>query len=277
MSRHSKSVNAKPYFSHAERKKLTEYGTQSKRVTKDSFLEFGDCGLCLKQSKNPVITPYGYIYCKECILENILKQKKEIKKKQEEFEIQLKNENLEKILKEKEEIEKKKKEFEKITNYSSVENIQQEQEKTKKIEGSNFWIPSKTPETKEPEKLKQKKEEILDPSCSKPIKIKQLIDIEFQEVKNEEEKNFKKKFECPCCRKTFEGGLKGSILKTCGHTICNNCFKKFTSKDLICLVCSKKMKSSKDSIQVEANFTSFASSSGDKSEAKHWEPQIIYS
>eukprot|EP01080_Neovahlkampfia_damariscottae_P004620 gene4620-8193_t len=276
MSRHSKSVNAKPYFSHAERKKLTEYGTQSQRVTKDSFLEFGDCGLCLKQARNAVVTPHGYIYCKECILENILKQKKEIKKKQQQTELEKKHEELEKKLKEKEELEKKKKEFDKITNYTS-QNETKESDRISSVSSSNFWIPSKTPQEDKTEKIKEKKE-ILDPSCSKPIKIKQLIEVEFQQVKADKEENsYKKKFECPCCRKTFEGGLKGSILKTCGHTICSSCFKKFTSKDLTCLVCSKKLKTSKDVIEVQANFTSFASSAGEKSEAKHWEPQIMYS
>jgi nitric oxide synthase-interacting protein len=276
MSRHSKSVNAKPYFSHAERKKLTEYGTQNQRVSKDSLIEVGICGLCLKQVKSPVITPHGYLYCKECILENILAQKKNIKQNKEELELEKKKENLQKLLEEKEKEEKIKKEFDKITNYKSEDLVFGTKEKKQSLSsGDNFWIPTKTPEASDAS-LKKIKEEILDPCCSKPIKLKLLLDVNFKTSK-EEEKKFEQKFECPCCRKNFEGGLKCIVLKPCGDTICVNCFKKFTSKDLVCLVCSKKLKTSKDFIQIEASFTSFSSSAGEKSVSKHWEPQIMYS
>src|SRR5437764_8867280 len=44
--------------------------------------EVDACYLCLQRARDPVCCSHGHLYCKECILENILAQKKEIQRQQ---------------------------------------------------------------------------------------------------------------------------------------------------------------------------------------------------
>jgi len=50
------------------------------RLTRDSFLPFGSCCLCLEATKDPVACQLGDIFCRECALANLVAQKKEIKR-----------------------------------------------------------------------------------------------------------------------------------------------------------------------------------------------------
>lgn len=56
------------------------WASSSARLTRDSFLPFGSCSLCLEASIDPVACAQGDIFCRECALNNILAQKKEIKR-----------------------------------------------------------------------------------------------------------------------------------------------------------------------------------------------------
>lgn len=83
MSRHSKNNTGSSVFTYGEREKLknsNEWGEISLRLGSDSQKKFEQCNLCLNINTAPVICPKGHIYCKECILENLLFQKKKNKK-----------------------------------------------------------------------------------------------------------------------------------------------------------------------------------------------------
>lgn len=56
------------------------WGSSSARLTRDSFLPFASCWLCLEPAIDPVSCAQGDIFCRECALSNILAQKKEIKR-----------------------------------------------------------------------------------------------------------------------------------------------------------------------------------------------------
>jgi len=78
--RHSKNNNDLAYFTYEEKRKLG-YGTQRERLGKDSIKPFDACCLCLKPLIDPLACPKGHTFCKECILECLLAQKKDIKRK----------------------------------------------------------------------------------------------------------------------------------------------------------------------------------------------------
>lgn len=67
-------------MTYAERRALG-YGTAHERLGKDSLGNFDDCRLTLQPAIDPVCTPEGIIYSKEAILEALVHQKKEIKRK----------------------------------------------------------------------------------------------------------------------------------------------------------------------------------------------------
>ncbi len=137
MSRHSKNCTSNPIFTYAERRRL-KYGTISQRLGNDSMKEYDCCALCMGKLIDPlcwyvnkeIIKYYilfptnflivtaqliypssskGHIFCKECIYEYLLAQKKEIVKQNELFEEQQKRIQEDQAL---QEVERKQKEIE---------------------------------------------------------------------------------------------------------------------------------------------------------------------
>ncbi|KAF2477357.1 uncharacterized protein BDR25DRAFT_249272 [Lindgomyces ingoldianus] len=78
---HSKRNTSLAFFTSYERASLkNSWGTQSTRLTRDSFLPFGSCQLCLLPADDPVCCPSGDLFCRECAMTNLLAQRKEIKR-----------------------------------------------------------------------------------------------------------------------------------------------------------------------------------------------------
>lgn len=78
---HSKRNTSRAVFTSYERNLAKSAWTSSSaRLSRDSFLPFGSCSLCLESAVDPVACPEGDIFCRECALNNILAQKKDIKR-----------------------------------------------------------------------------------------------------------------------------------------------------------------------------------------------------
>ncbi|KAA8584800.1 hypothetical protein FQN60_003494 [Etheostoma spectabile] len=91
MTRHGKNCTAGAVYTYHEKKKDTAasgYGTQSIRLGKDAIKDFDCCCLSLQPCRDPVVTPDGFLYEKQAILEYILHQKTEIAKKMKAYEKQ---------------------------------------------------------------------------------------------------------------------------------------------------------------------------------------------
>ncbi|XP_044300639.1 nitric oxide synthase-interacting protein-like [Varanus komodoensis] len=91
MTRHGKNCTAGAVYTYHEKKKDTAasgYGTQNVRLSKDAIKDFDCCCLSLQPCKDPVVTPDGFLYEKEAILEYILHQKKEIARQMKAYEKQ---------------------------------------------------------------------------------------------------------------------------------------------------------------------------------------------
>ena len=76
------------FFTSHERSQLkSTWGSQATRLTRDSFLPFASCRLCLQPSRDPVAcSSDGDIFCRECAVSNLLAQRKEIKRLEKEDE-----------------------------------------------------------------------------------------------------------------------------------------------------------------------------------------------
>ncbi|KAL1903114.1 hypothetical protein Sste5346_000398 [Sporothrix stenoceras] len=78
---HSKRNTSRAVFTSYERSLAKAAWTvSSARLTRDSFLPFASCSLCLELAEDPVACPSGDIFCRECALNNILSQKKEMRR-----------------------------------------------------------------------------------------------------------------------------------------------------------------------------------------------------
>jgi len=57
------------------------WGASSARLTRESFLPFGSCGLCLRRARDPVAcAAAGDLFCRECALSDLLAQKKALRR-----------------------------------------------------------------------------------------------------------------------------------------------------------------------------------------------------
>jgi len=110
---HSKRNSTRPVFTSHERSMAkAAWSASSARLSRESFLPFASCGLCLEPAIDPVSCTHGDIFCRECALSNILAQKKEIKRAEKLKEQEEKEALEEKARRDQEEQERAIREFE---------------------------------------------------------------------------------------------------------------------------------------------------------------------
>lgn len=98
MTRHARNCTAGAVYTYHEKKKDAQasgYGTNTQRVGKDSVKDFDCCSLTIQPCVNPVVTPSGYLFDKEAILEYIITKKNEYFRKLKEYEKQKRKEETE--------------------------------------------------------------------------------------------------------------------------------------------------------------------------------------
>ncbi|KAF8423619.1 hypothetical protein EV426DRAFT_602325 [Tirmania nivea] len=91
---HSKRNTSLAFFTSYERSLLKgDYGKQKSRLGRENFKAFDACNLCLQRARNPVACEsHAHIFCRECAMENLLSQRKEIKRMQAELDRRMKEE-----------------------------------------------------------------------------------------------------------------------------------------------------------------------------------------
>lgn len=286
MSRHSKNNTANSVFTYHERQKLKEYGTVSARLGQDSMKAFDKCTLCLQKVQEPYACAEGHIFCKECLLGNVLDQQKRIKSEEEEDVIKKARKEVEEVKKEEAAHAKRLEEFERNElkigalvdpTQKSAFNRPEEDQKAKTIaelkakRGGNvqagkeelvktsFWVPETTPTALLPADQskkdgsgaqKEEKRRVMCPgSKPHPLKMKQIYKCDIRSVGD--------RLICHACQKdlVFQ---KIAMIRTCGHVMCKSCIDTLC-KDEICLVCSQHFRSKLDVIELETTGSSFTS------------------
>lgn len=97
MSRHSKNNTAGAVFTYKEKQMLKGiYGTKTKILETESMKKFEQCFICLQKLEEPFCCSQGHLFCKECIMNNLLQQKKKIKRIKKELNLKLKADSEEK-------------------------------------------------------------------------------------------------------------------------------------------------------------------------------------
>ncbi|XP_076955951.1 E3 ubiquitin-protein ligase CSU1-like [Bidens hawaiensis] len=281
--RHSKNNNDLAYFTYDEKRKLG-YGTQKERLGKDSIKPFDACSFCLKPFIDPLCCQKGHVFCKECILECLLSQKKDIQRKLAAHTSQIrqeKDEEAERLMLQKaRELDA----FDQqnhgaLPQYSdkhfnwettgfhganSVKTTAYEEEALRTMKA--FWLPSATPEALV--KVNAPTTSTTCPEGKEKLKMKSLFSIHLTEDKHNEKKatTLGKTYICPSCKVTLTNTLSLVALSSCGHVFCKKCADKFMAVDKVCLVCNKACKE-RNLINLEKGGTGFAGH-GDNLEAK---------
>ncbi|OJD36102.1 ring finger domain-containing protein [Diplodia corticola] len=112
---HSKRNTSLAFFTSYEREQLkSTWGTARTRLSRDSFLPFSSCKLCLLPSRDPVACAHGDIFCRECAMNNLLAQRKEIKRLEKEAERRAGDEAEDRVRQEAEEEKRAIEDFERV-------------------------------------------------------------------------------------------------------------------------------------------------------------------
>lgn len=86
MGRHSKHQSTREFFTSGEREKAkARHGTISTRLGADSQTKFDECNLCHARLRDPVSTPSGALFCRSCIISNLVAQKEALQLQREAF------------------------------------------------------------------------------------------------------------------------------------------------------------------------------------------------
>ncbi|EXJ69208.1 uncharacterized protein A1O5_07244 [Cladophialophora psammophila CBS 110553] len=292
---HSKRNTALAFFTSHERSLLrSSWGTQSTRLTRDSFLPFGYCRLCLGYARTPVACGDGnsgnrkvHLFCRECALNDLMAQRKEIKRLEREAETREREEREQKAREEEErrrkELErfertamgfvdvgseeigrKRKREAEELHSHRNEPQGHGDEgnEKNKKPKSSeaSFWVPgsdSLSASTTTSSKSKQQKLHPLCPASTPGDKhnysLKSLITVDFAET--EPEKGAGAKADeptriCPSCKKALTNTSRPLLgtAEECGHVICGACADLFLGGTDSNGVSSKEERGAKASI-----------------------------
>ncbi|BCS20057.1 putative RING finger domain protein [Aspergillus puulaauensis] len=252
---HSKRNTSLPHFTSYERSLLrNSWGTQRGTIGRDSFLPFGSCRLCLHPSRAPSVAcaRNGDLFCRECAINDLLSQRKEIsrlEKEKEEARRRIEEDNG----REAEEARGREvKEFEMVSmgfddggNNKKKRKIEEGEgegkegsDRVKKKEKSesnksalpSFWVPSLTPGM-DPNEVTLNKAVKLNPICpgstetdKHSYSLKSLVDVHFTEEAGSDGAMLRV---CPSCKKTLTNSVKVMLTKPCGHVICKLCVDKF--------------------------------------------------
>lgn len=293
MTRHARNCTAGAVYTYHEKKKDNKacgYGTQQSRIGKDSVKDFDCCCLTLQPCRNPVVTPDGYLYDKEAILEYVIHQKKEIARRMKEYENQQKKETDEMAELAKAEEESKAQKFmemeksivskKKETNEplavagssSSISNIANGRDKVL----PSFWVPSLTPDSGKG-KMKKPEKSVLCPMSGKPLKVKDLIPIHFTEVNDPDDKRplitRRDRYMCSVTHDVLGNSVPCAVLRTSGKIVTMECFEKLIKKDMIDPTTGQKLKE-EDIIPMQRGGTGYASTN-EKLNAKVKKPVMM--
>uniref|UniRef100_A0A8C6UED9 Nitric oxide synthase-interacting protein n=1 Tax=Neogobius melanostomus TaxID=47308 RepID=A0A8C6UED9_9GOBI len=284
MTRHGKNCTAGAVYTYHEKKKDTAasgYGTQSVRLGKDAIKDFDCCCLSLQPCKDPVVTPDGYLYEKQAILEFILHQKTEIAKKMKAFEKQ------KQALKSTGQSESKSAEKEKVEKFKTSESnivskpinpfASREEQKAAgerpgdvSVAGSSkslpsFWIPTLTPEAK-PALLKKPSKTVLCPMSGRPIKMNQLITVRFTPLDPSLERvqllSRQERYVCAVTRDVLGNSVPCAVLRPSGAVVTQECVEKLIRADMTDPVSGDKL-TDRDIIFLQRGGTGFAGSGVD--------------
>ncbi|KAJ9614456.1 hypothetical protein H2200_002592 [Cladophialophora chaetospira] len=290
---HSKRNTSLAYFTSHERSLLrSNWGSQSTRLTRESFLPFGYCRLCLGPAREPVACPGSpslpqngskggeeggkatagaganikvHLFCRECALNDLMAQRKEIKRLEKESEVRGREDREDQAREEEElrraELErfernelgfedglhqeldsrdkKRKRDAEEIHSRLGDDSV--DASKKPRSSESSFWIPSSSTTTSSsttPSSIKTKQK--LHPLCpaSSPhtphtYSLKSLIPITLTSSKSPSASSAENESSriCPSCKKALTNTSRPMLgtAPGCGHVICGTCADLFLS------------------------------------------------
>ena len=258
MTRHGKNATASAVYTYHERKKDTiegSYGTQEATITRDSARNFDCCCLTLQPCKDPVTTPEGYLFEREAILTNLLKQKRKIVKQEKAYAKQLK-ENKEKFID-----TSKAEKFLSEQGSSSAIKVNQEQltdDKSKQL--NNFWVNSLQGHATK-ESVKKPDPKTYCPITNNQLKMKDLVSVKFTPMPQDEEGTSvicqETRYMCAVTHDALSNASVCVAFRPTGNVITLDCYKRIVKDCMLEPLTGDKLRE-KDIITLKRGSTGYA-------------------
>ena len=280
MTRHGRNATNSAVYTYHERAKdakASGFGSETRRLHKDSIKGFDCCSLTLQPCRNPVITPHGWIYDKEAILKYILDKKQEYQKKVTAFEAQRSREFKELQAKAKKDEELHREHFEE--REKSISSTEKGKKDAKQHKLASFWVPNLTPGSSTEEKLQRPDKTVLCPMSGKPLKLKNLIEIKFTLIDPDGDRDKliskEERYKCPVTNDVLRNSMGVFVLKPTGDAVTADCVEKIIRKDMCHPLTGQKLKE-EDLIFVQRGGTGY-SASNNHLKATHYRPNLAIS
>ncbi|KAB0382635.1 nitric oxide synthase-interacting protein isoform X1 [Muntiacus reevesi] len=287
MTRHGKNCTAGAVYTYHEKKKDTAasgYGTQNIRLSRDAVKDFDCCCLSLQPCHDPVVTPDGYLYEREAILEYILHQKKEIARQMKAYEKQRGARREEQkalqraaaqdhvrgfLEKEAAIVSRPLNPF--TPKVASAGNGPDDAQpassagsagKDKDKALPSFWIPSLTPEAKAT-KLEKPSRIVTCPMSGKPLRMSDLTPVRFTPLDSSVDRvgliTRSERYVCAVTRDSLSNATPCAVLRPSGAVVTLECVEKLIRKDMVDPVTGDKLMD-RDIIVLQRGGTGFAGS-----------------
>uniref|UniRef100_M4BTJ0 Nitric oxide synthase-interacting protein zinc-finger domain-containing protein n=1 Tax=Hyaloperonospora arabidopsidis (strain Emoy2) TaxID=559515 RepID=M4BTJ0_HYAAE len=289
MSRHSKNATATTHFTYRERE-AADHGTLKRRYGRDSQLPFGMCCLCLAStySRNPLVSPAGFVYCKECIYANLLAQKRAIQDNVTAYKHYVASQ-ARKIQDKELDTERKvvtkaldnvqgvvailKTQDNKLAAYQKLqEKVDRatDEDKRQAMKKTSFWIPDCTPtEERSVDEPDTAPRDPMNPDQF--LKLKHLMPVKCEWISNRPNGNQKVHHVVCAVTKTEIVHHQAVLLRPSGQVILESCLKQMVKPTMTCPVTGLKLRK-KDIVHLQAGGTGFSAHS--TVEAKKYRPSM---
>jgi len=260
-------------------------GTRKDVLGTDAFLPFGYCALSLKPPKNPVATPEGWVYDRECILESLLNQKLDLQAKAKKYEEQERRNGR------KEKVEQQEKELKDLEDFRKAEQslLADDARHTRalergsksggpdedspakklrrgellvvdkaKLREASFWAKNNTP-TAAPSELAKVDTTTKCPMSGKKLRVKDLIPLKMEvtDQKMLDEGGGRGVYCCAVSKHPITH-QQAVVLKTSGVVVLESVLEDCVFKDMRCPITGTKLKSKVDVLKLQQGGTGFA-------------------
>lgn len=282
MARKSKQAGGNLPLTHYERTKKfasSEYGTVTQRLSASSQYQVGECALSLSplDSGTALVSPSGYLYDKNSILEYLLTHTNRIKEQELAFERQQQQRKLEEDIKSQEADGKRSAEA-LIAEAQSVVKRQKvvdvRQQKQDELKRTSYWLADSQSAGQE-RLIEKPPERPLSPHSQQPLRRKDLWTVQLTHDSDSTGSSNKKKLVCAISGKALLGEVTAywtDKKHEAGVVVLTKVFQELCggSKTLMCPLTSKKIR---DVRVLQKSGSSFAAS-GQAVQVKKYTPTI---
>jgi len=248
------------YHERQKDKLQNKYGTLKQRLGVDSTKEVDCCCLTLQPVVDGVVTPDGYLYEREAILENLLHQKREYVRQMKEYQRQVEREKQEGLETEaaahRDRIEAFRQaergitaaqissftKDDKVRTHASdaLDEAKSRAFRIKTAKGEQeanhaaFWVPQMAPEASKT-KLTKPDKKTRCPTSGRPLKVKDLITVRFTEADPSSSIPLisrPERYMCPVTRTALKGNVEAAVLRPTGRVVTMDCIKRLIKPDM---------------------------------------------